>query len=106
MALRVVELLRDQRPSSLLSAEQVGERLGRSRDFVYTHAEELGAVALGNGPRPRLGFPPECVDAYVAARRTERTAESTAAQIRRPRRRRTEAQGGRFLAIRGRRPPR
>jgi hypothetical protein len=28
----------------------------RPVDFVYAHAEELGGMRAGNGPRPRLLF--------------------------------------------------
>lgn len=41
----------------------VARRLGRSREWVYRHADELGAVRLGVGERPRLGFHPARVAA-------------------------------------------
>jgi predicted DNA-binding transcriptional regulator AlpA len=47
------------KPDSLLNARQVAERLGVSRDWVYEHATELGAIRIGRGPRPRLRFPPD-----------------------------------------------
>jgi hypothetical protein len=40
-----------------LAPKEVAQRLGRSLDFVYEHSSELGAVRVGNGPRPRLLFP-------------------------------------------------
>jgi hypothetical protein len=40
----------------LLSAAKLAERLGCSRAFVYSHADELGVVRLGEGPRARLRF--------------------------------------------------
>jgi hypothetical protein len=64
IALRVVELLRGEAP--LLDAAAVARRLGRSRDWVYRDADELGAVRLGDGERPRLGFDPARVAAYGA----------------------------------------
>jgi hypothetical protein len=39
-----------------LTAEQLAERLGVTRSFVYEHAAELGAFRLGSGPRARLRF--------------------------------------------------
>jgi hypothetical protein len=30
--------------------------LGVDREWVYEHADQLGAVRLGEGPRPRLRF--------------------------------------------------
>jgi excisionase family DNA binding protein len=41
-----------------LSAQEVAERLGVSREWVYEHADELGASRIGRGRRPRLRFPP------------------------------------------------
>lgn len=46
-----------------LDAKQVAELLGVERDWVYEHAEELGALKIGTGPRPRLRFPPQIPDA-------------------------------------------
>jgi hypothetical protein len=43
----------------LLTAAQVAARLGVSRDWVYAHADRLGAVRLGRsqaGAKPRLRF--------------------------------------------------
>ena len=51
-----------------LSAEEVANRLGVSRDFVYAHQEELGAQPLSSGPRPRLRFDSRSVDAFLRRR--------------------------------------
>ena len=50
----------------LLSASEAAVRLGRSRDWCYRHADDLGAVRLGDGDRPRLGFPVDGLTAYVS----------------------------------------
>ena len=50
-----------------LSAEEVAERLGVSRDFVYAHQEELGAQRLSTGARPRLRFDTRSVDRFPGA---------------------------------------
>ncbi|MFZ0974640.1 MAG: hypothetical protein WAN22_20595 [Solirubrobacteraceae bacterium] len=57
---RVVEVLREEglspRPSEAtawLHAQEVAQRLGVSREWVYEHADELGALRIGSGPRPR-----------------------------------------------------
>lgn len=42
--------------ANLVDARRVAEELCVSRDFVYAHANELGVIRLGNGPRPRLRF--------------------------------------------------
>ncbi|MGA8720316.1 MAG: hypothetical protein WB557_20070 [Solirubrobacteraceae bacterium] len=66
---RVVEVLREEglspRPSEAtawLHAQEVAQRLGVSREWVYEHADELGALRIGSGPRPRLRFPPHILD--------------------------------------------
>lgn len=45
-----------------LDAQEVARRLGVSREWVYEHADELGASRIGSGPRPRLRFPPQILD--------------------------------------------
>lgn len=40
-----------------LAPKEVAQLLGRSVDFVYSHADELGAKRVGSGPKPRLFFP-------------------------------------------------
>jgi hypothetical protein len=63
LALRVAELLeqRGARRSSggLVDAAELARRLGTDRSWVYSHAEELGAIRLGSGPKARLRFDPE-----------------------------------------------
>jgi len=56
-------------PDGLLSAAQVATRLGMARSWVYEHAEELGVVRLGEGPRPRLRFDPAAVAERTLGRR-------------------------------------
>jgi hypothetical protein len=93
---------RSARPG-LLDAAEVARRCGRSREWVYDHAGELGAIALGNGDRPRLGFAPARIDTYLdrqaaASRQSIAPVARDAPQGRRPR-----AQGGAdLLPVRGR----
>lgn len=56
IAQRVAELVRDPETVQFIDAEEVAHRFGVSREWVYAHAEELGAVRVGEGPRPRLRF--------------------------------------------------
>ena len=75
IALRVAEVLEERGlvaslAPSLISAAAAATRIGRSRDFVYEHADDLGAVRLGDGPRPRLAFDPRRLDEWVSARST------------------------------------
>lgn len=46
----------NQLDNRLLTAAEVAERFGVTRDWVYQHAEDLGALRLGEGDRPRLRF--------------------------------------------------
>lgn len=48
-------------PPALLDAREVAQLTGKTRRWVYDHARELGAVPLGTGSRPRLGFPPDVI---------------------------------------------
>lgn len=56
---------RGKSAGQLLSAAQVAERFNVDREWVYAHAERLGAMRLGAGPRPRLRFDPDRVAAYL-----------------------------------------
>lgn len=97
-----VERLADE---GLIDAAEVARRLGCSRDHVYAHSDELGAVRVGVGPRPRLRFDPATVNERLgAASRTGRDAESSAKSERPRRRRSSRRPEGELLPIRGDRP--
>jgi hypothetical protein len=66
LARRVVEVMKEEGivakapvSNKWLDAAAVAERLGMTREWVYEHATELGAVRIGGGSRPRLRFPPD-----------------------------------------------
>lgn len=63
LARRLAELLgAGEAPAprrQLISAEEVAQRWGVGRRWVYDHADELGAHRLGSGRRPRLRFDPD-----------------------------------------------
>ncbi len=40
----------------LVDAATVADTLGLTRSTVYARADELGAIRLGDGPKPRLRF--------------------------------------------------
>jgi hypothetical protein len=46
------------RAEPLVDAAEIARLHGKTRSWVCEHAGELGAVRLGSGPRPRLGFSP------------------------------------------------
>jgi hypothetical protein len=66
IAERVVELLSADDVSAehrLVSAAEVARELNVGRQWVYEHAEALGAHRLGDGPRARLRFDLETIRA-------------------------------------------
>jgi hypothetical protein len=72
IARRVAELLRDAHDlptaGDFIDAAEVARRFNISRDWVYAHADALGAKPLGNGERPRLRFDPAQVHERLGAR--------------------------------------
>ncbi len=62
---RVAEMLSADLPADpcLVSAAEVARELNVGRQWVYEHAEQLGARRLGDGPRARLRFDLETVRA-------------------------------------------
>ena len=52
-------------PEPLVDAAEIARLHGKTRSWVYEHAGELGAVRLGSGRRPRLGFSPARVAASL-----------------------------------------
>jgi hypothetical protein len=76
IARRVVEILERQGLQSreLVDASELARQFGIERSWVYSHAIELGAVKLGDGPKPRLRFDPQ-----IAARVLRKAGEGSAA---------------------------
>jgi hypothetical protein len=71
-ARQVVEALRnEQRPATrgLLTSEEAARLLRVEVEWVRAHRVALGAVKLGDGPKARLRFPRDAIDAYLAARK-------------------------------------
>ena len=58
----------------LLTATEVAVAFNVTRGWVYAHADELGAIRLGDGARPRLRFDPAIVTQLLQARRGRITA--------------------------------
>lgn len=88
----LLDLLRQPSPAqtapTLIDATDVAERFGKTRDWVYDHADDLGAVRLGDGPRPRLAFDSQRVAAYIDGQVARPTPPPTEIETPRPRRRR------------------
>lgn len=54
-----------ERQEGLVDAREIARLTGKTRRWVYEHAQELGATPLGTGPRPRLGFSPSSAVAQL-----------------------------------------
>lgn len=108
IAIRVAELLVPQLAAllgergafprdGLVDVDDVAAVLKMSRDWVYEHQAELGAVRLGAGARPPLRFDAARVREYMAAGRVDVRDEAS------PRRRgpRRTSRGVELLPLRG-----
>lgn len=58
LADRIAQRLRTRPPHGprLVDAQTLADALGVRRETVYAHADELGAIRLGGGSKPRLRF--------------------------------------------------
>lgn len=84
--------------TQLVDAATLADRLGFTRDYVYRHAAELGALRFGDGPRARLRFDLEHVLTILSS-----TPASTAARAQpRPTPRRRTAGTVPLLEVKGR----
>ena len=63
-----------QPDAGLLEPAELAKRLGKDRKWVYEHSEKLGAIRLGDGPKPRLYF-----DLALARERLAALAETNGA---------------------------
>jgi hypothetical protein len=85
IAREVAQLIgRDDQPGArgMLTARQVAARFNVERGWVYEHADELGVVRLGRGPRPRLRFDPAVVAQHLRARPARAAAASSPSHVR------------------------
>lgn len=91
--------------SELVDAAKVARRFGVSVEWVRDHADELGVVRLGDGPRPRLRFDLEQVRRAMAARQTSDDSppppEPASPPVHARRRRRGATADAQLLPIRG-----
>lgn len=56
LATAIADKLAARAAGELIDTTELAKRIGRSRGWVYGNAGQLGAIRLGNGTRPRLGF--------------------------------------------------
>jgi len=52
---------------TLLKPAELAQSLGLHRNWVYANKVQLGAIAIGDGPRPRLMFDPEVARQRLAS---------------------------------------
>jgi hypothetical protein len=91
-------------PEGLVDASEVARMAGRTRRWVYEHAGHLGAVPLGGGERPQLGFHPARVREYLG-RDVDKPEPRPAPQYATPRRRKAGALSPTALELAGEAPP-
>jgi hypothetical protein len=91
-------------PEGLVDASEVARMAGRTRRWVYEHAGVLGAVPLGGGERPRLGFHPARVRDYLS-RDVGKPEPRPAPQYATPRRRKAGTLSPTALELAGEAPP-
>lgn len=104
LADQVVERLAASPLPALVDADAVARHLNVERSFVYEHAAELGARRLGEGPKARLRFSLEDVDAAISCslgRESEQSPERMSKPVRRRRRARPLGTDVALLPIRG-----
>lgn len=82
LADRITDRLRASPPHvpRLVDAQALADALGVRRETVYAHADELGAIRLGGGSKPRLRFDLEAAReafACYASKRSQRPNTST-----------------------------
>lgn len=102
---RLVPYLGAGAPSEgLVDASEVARMAGRTRRWVYEHAGLLGAVPLGGGERPRLGFHPARVRDYLS-RDVSKSEPRPAPQYATPRQRKARPLSPTALELLGEAPP-
>lgn len=52
----------------LVTATELAAELGVSRDWIYQHRDDLGAVRIGDGPKARLRFDIDAARQAIGAR--------------------------------------
>jgi hypothetical protein len=90
--------------SPLVDVAKVAEHLGVSKDWVYSHADEIGARRLGSGPKARLRFILAEVDERLTACTASRgSLAPESGPLRRPLARRCKPVGrnAELLPVRG-----
>ena len=85
IASRVTELLELPAAGGMIDASAVARRYDVSRSWIYTNADELGAIRLGSGPKARLRFDPERVAEVVTSRSAGERSQKPDSRASKPR---------------------
>jgi AraC-like DNA-binding protein len=84
VAARLAGLVAQAPAAQLVDAAEIAQRFGLKRSYVYDHADELGAIRLGDGPRGRLRFDPAKVADRLSACSDSRESEQAASRTGKP----------------------
>ena len=110
VALRVAQLMRSGEVANdrrLVDATTLAGELGVDRSWVYSHRDELGAVRLGSGSKPRLRFDVQVARAALGRIRSEPSTFGAAGSgdpvTRRQIRSKRKPAVGRVLSVKARR---
>jgi hypothetical protein len=101
VAARVAQLLHLQQqnqeqdqprdPVGMLTVSQLANHLHLNRAWVYEHADELGAIRIGSGPKARIRFDFHTATDALKQQRASRTPTLAPVKPLKSRRRRTPA---------------
>lgn len=61
--------------TGLVNGFAAARRLGVSRDWVRTHAAELGAVRMGEARNDELRYPPEALEEYIRSHTLRKSSD-------------------------------
>jgi hypothetical protein len=100
MARRVAELVAIK-ADRLVTAAELAEHLAVERSYVYRHAQRLGVVRLGEGPRAPLRFRRSDAERAMTAREAVKRSPTPQPRLRRRARNGQKAPSARLLPIRG-----
>jgi hypothetical protein len=81
---------REQARTGWVTADAVACHLGVEPSYVYEHSTQLGAVRLGQGPKARLRFRLDLVDASLCSRSKRSESPETRIPTLNPGRRRAQ----------------
>jgi hypothetical protein len=73
---RIEQAVLAQDRADWITARELASRTGFGVDYIYRHASEFGVRRYGDGPRPRLRFPPSAADGLFDPSRSDSTGSA------------------------------